>query len=112
MKHKYSAIQTAVDGIMFPSKKEAARYKQLVLLKAAGDITDFELQPKYELMPSFRHKATGAKIRAINYKADFLVTYPDGHQEIEDVKGMKTDVYDIKKKLFMNRYPELQIKEI
>jgi hypothetical protein len=58
------------------------------------------------------NKATGKKIASIKYKADFLVTYADGHQEIEDVKGFSTPVYKLKKRMFMIKYPDLYIKEV
>lgn len=112
MKSKYGAKKTQVDEIVFDSRAEAKRYRELMLLKRTGEVTEVELQPSYVLMPGFKHKATGKRVQAITYKADFLVTYADGHQEIEDVKGMKTPVYSLKKKLFMHAYPDLQIKEI
>lgn len=112
MTHKYGAIATSVNGIKFPSKAEAKRYRELMLLKRAGVVTDVQLQPTYELIPKFIHTATGEKVSATKYKADFLVTYKDGHQEIEDVKGYLTPVYKLKKRMFMNAYPNLQIKEI
>lgn len=111
MTHKYRAVKTEVDGVIFDSKKEAKRYQELMLLKRAGEVTEVQLQPEYILMPKFRHKATGEAVRAIKYKADFLVTYADGHQEIEDVKGMRTEIYSMKRKLFMHKYPELIIRE-
>lgn len=48
----------------------------------------------------------------MEYVADFKVTYADGRVEIIDCKGMKTEAYKIKKKLFEYRYPELTIKEV
>lgn len=112
MTHKYRAVKTVVDGIEFPSKREANRYRELMLLKRAGIVKEIELQPAYELMPGFTHPATGQRVRPIKYKADFLVTYEDGRQEIEDTKGMRTPEYLLKKKLFMHKYPSLQIKEV
>lgn len=112
MKSKYGAKKTRVDEIIFDSRAEAKRYRELMLLKCAGEVTEVELQPSYVLMPGFKHKATGKRVQAITYKADFLVTYADGHQEIEDVKGFINQVYALKKKLFMHAYPDLQIKEI
>lgn len=109
---KYGAKRTQVDGISFDSRAEAQRYSELMLLKRAGVVTEIELQPSYVLMPGFKHKATGERVQAITYKADFLVTYADGHQEIEDVKGFKTATYLLKKKLFMNLHPDLYIKEV
>ena len=112
MNHKYRAVKTEVDGVVFDSKKEARRYGELLLLKRAGEVTDIQLQPEYLLMEGFTHKASKARIRPIKYKADFLVTYADGRQEIEDVKGFVNQTYALKKKLFMARYPDLTIKEI
>ncbi|MEK5469322.1 DUF1064 domain-containing protein [Paenibacillus sp. FSL R7-0210] len=112
VRSKYGAKKTQVDGIRFDSKAEAQRYRELMLLKHAGEVTDIVLQPSYVLMPGFKHEATGERVQAIRYKADFLVTYADGHQEIEDVKGVKTEVYRIKKKLFMHLHPDLYIKEV
>lgn len=109
---KYGAIKTTIEGITFDSQKEAHRYRELLLLKSAGEVTEIVLQPEYELIPGFTHKATGKRIRPMRYKADFLVTYADGHQEIEDVKGFVNQTYALKKKLFMARYPDLTIKEI
>lgn len=109
---KYGAKKTQVDNINFHSQAEAKRYRELMLLKRAGEVVEVVLQPSYVLMPGFRHKATGKRVQPITYKADFLVTYADGHQEIEDVKGVQTEVYRIKKKLFMNLHPDLYIKEV
>jgi hypothetical protein len=99
MTHKYGAKKTEVDGIWFDSKAEAGRYKELKLLQAAGEIVRFELQPKFVVIPAYRHPVTKKKIAATHYSADFRVYYPDGRVEVEDVKGYKTPVYALKKKL-------------
>ncbi|MBY9081218.1 DUF1064 domain-containing protein [Paenibacillus sp. HN-1] len=112
MTHKYHAVKTVVDGVSFDSKREANRYRELLLLKRAGVVKDVQLQPEYELMPGFTHHASGKRIRPTKYIADFLITYADGHQEIEDTKGVRTEAYNLKKKMFMHRYPDLQIKEV
>ncbi len=36
--------------------------------------------------------------------ADFVVLYPNGRYVVEDAKGVKTDVYKIKKKLMKETY--------
>lgn len=95
---KYKAIKTIVDGNTFDSKKEALRYNELKLLQRAGIIKSFSCQPEFILQDGYRRK-DGKKIRAIKYIADFKVEYPDGHIEIEDSKGMETDVFKIKRKL-------------
>ncbi len=101
--HKYNAKKTVVDGIKFDSRKEAERYKELKALERVGKIDMLELQPRFELQESFKHK--GKTIRKIEYVADFL--YRDLSTlelVVEDVKGVKTDVYKIKKKLFLKHY--------
>ena len=103
--HKYNATKTEVDGIKFDSKAEARRYKELKLLESVGDISKLELQPKYELQESFTHN--GKRIRSINYVADFFYLDKDGNKIVEDVKGLKTDVYLLKKKMFQKKYPDL-----
>lgn len=108
--HKYGARKTVIDGYTFDSKAEANYYRQLKLLQKAGEVKQIELQPTYELQPKF--KRHGKSVQSINYKADFLVTYADGRQEIIDVKGHRTSVYLLKKKMFEFRYPDLQIVEV
>lgn len=110
-RHKYGARKTTVDGITFDSQAEANYYCQLKLLQRAGEINDIELQPKFELIPGYKHPATGNKIRATYYIADFKVTYADGRTEIIDVKGLRTEVYKLKKRMFEYKYG-IPIKEV
>ena len=109
---KYHNIKISVDGIKFDSKLEAERYEQLKILERAGVIRDLELQPEYELIPSFRKN--GKTWRKTVYKADFrYILCDDDKTIIEDVKGSTaviTDVFRLKQKLFEYRYPELTIK--
>lgn len=108
--NKYNAKKTTVDGIMFDSRKEADYYCELKMLKMAGIVKDFELQVPYELQPKYRHN--GKAIRAITYIADFRVTYTDGHVEIVDVKGVRTDAYKLKKRLLLYQHPDMIFKEV
>lgn len=108
---KYFSRKTVVDGISFDSKKEANRYCELKMLERAGKIKDLELQHQFVLQPPFRKN--GKLIRAITYVADF--TYYDLEKMknvVEDVKGYKTDVYALKKKIFEYQYPDLTIIEV
>lgn len=94
---KYHAKKTEVDGIMFASKKEAQRYCQLRLLERAGEISDLQIQVPYIL---FEKNEYG---RQIKYIADFV--YLDNDRVIvEDCKGMRTDVYKLKKRMLAERY--------
>lgn len=93
---KYNAKKTLVNGIRFDSKKEAERYQQLMLLQKAGKIAGLKLQEEFVLQNAFT-TVWGERIRAITYRADFTYTQ-DGVRYVEDVKGMKTPVYQLKKK--------------
>ncbi len=104
-KHKYHAKKTEVDGHNFDSKKEAEYYQELKLRKRAGDIKDFELQPEFVLQDKIPEK----KLRAIKYRADFKVFHTDGRVEIVDIKGFETAEFKLKKKMFLARYPDLEL---
>jgi|SRR5699024_8827644 len=102
-KSKFNNKKIEVDGYIFDSHLEAKYYKELKLRKKAGDILFFRLQPKYLLQPSFIKD--GTKYRKIEYIADFEVHHLDGSIEVVDVKGVKTNVFRIKEKMFHKRYP-------
>lgn len=105
IRSKYEAKKTLVDGVVFDSKKEAARYQELKLLEKAGGIKDLSLQPNFLLQDKF--KCQGKTHRKIEYIADFqYYIIKDKKWVIEDVKGFKTDVYKLKKKLFLKKYGE------
>lgn len=106
---KYHNKKTECDGIIFDSKREAARYKELKILLTAGEISDLRLQVPYELVPVFK---VGSEIfRATKYVADFVYRDKDGNEVIEDSKGMRTDVYKLKKKLMAYIY-HIVIQEV
>ena len=109
LRSKYGNIKTKVDGIEFDSKKEAAFYMELKVREKAGEVKDITLQPRFELQPKF--DKDGTHYRKIEYVADFMYE-EDGKIIVVDVKGKKTDVYKLKRKLFEYQYPELTIKEI
>lgn len=107
-KSKYHAQKTVLDGIKFDSKKEANRYAELKLLERAGKIRDLQRQVRVELVPPFN--CDGKHFRGIYYVVDFTYTDSDGSDVWEDVKGMKTPVYLLKRKLVAYRYQKI-IKE-
>ena len=121
-KSKYGANKPEVDGITFDSRKEARRYSQLKLMERAGAISDLQLQVKFILIPAQREPSTfgkrgGIKLgklieRECSYIADFVyLDTSTGKTIVEDAKGMKTEVYKIKKKLMLYVYG-VQIKEV
>lgn len=98
---KYHAKKTVVDGITFDSKREADRYLVLKSMEEDGTIEDLRRQVRYELIPAF--DVDGRHFRPVFYVADFVYV-EDGMEVVEDVKGMRTDVYRLKSKLFARRY--------
>lgn len=103
---KYHNKFTYVGSIKFHSAKEAERYIRLLDLQKKGYIDNLVLQKRFELIP--KQKA----VRPCYYYADFV--YDDlrtGKTIVEDVKGIRTDVYKIKKKL-MKFIHNIDITEI
>ena len=97
------------DGIVFDSIVEMKFYKEYVLPKHEnGEILEYEMQKQYELQPKFSYM--GKSVRAINYVADYVITYADGHTEVIDIKGQETSDFKIKKKLFEYKYPDTIFK--
>ena len=107
-KPKYHNVKTIVNGIVFDSKKEANRYKELLLLQKAGIITDLKRQVRYTLVPSFN--LNKKRYRETSYIADFVYK-ENGKDIVEDTKGFRTDIYKIKKKLMAYIY-QIEIREI
>jgi len=111
LQNKYRNQRTVVDGITFASKKECLRYAELKLLETAGYINDLTLQPRFPLI------VMNVKIGV--YVGDFCYNQTTGGVStgistvnvVEDVKGIKTPVYRLKKKLVKALYG-IEIKEI
>jgi|SRR5208282_6890815 len=85
----------------FASKKEAARYAELLLLQSAGEIRNLRTQVRYEIIP----KQDGE--RAAHYVADFVYDTPIGGWDVqmtvvEDAKGFRTADYVLKRKLMLH----------
>lgn len=108
---KYGARKIEVDGIHFDSFAEAKYYKDLKILKSSKQIKNFDLQPKFVLLDKFKDN-TGKLQRAITYTADFIIEHNDGTLEVVDVKGMITQQYTLRKKMFLHRYPYYQFSEV
>lgn len=100
-KSKYSSAKTDIDGIRFDSKKEAEFYAELKLRERAGEISHLRLQPRYLLQEAFKHE--GKQYREMEYVADFEYI-ENGETVVVDVKGFKTAIYMLKKKLFLYKY--------
>ena len=110
MVRKYHNKKVEYDGYTFDSIREKNYYIKLKLLEKAGKIKELELQKEFELQPSF--KLNNKTSRKITYRADFTYkTTEDDKLHVVDVKGFRTDVYRLKKKLFEYKY-RIEIEEI
>lgn len=97
------AKPTWVDGIRFASQAESKRYSALRLLERAGVIHSLEVQPVFPL--DVVNPRTGEVIQVGIYKADFrYVETAHDWPVVEDVKGMKTVVYRLKKRMVEGQY--------
>lgn len=102
---KYHNQKVTVDGITFDSVKEMARWHELRLMERAGEITGLVRQVRIEIIPKTK------LYRAVSYVADFVYfDKREGKTVYEDVKGMQTEVYKLKKKLLYWRHG-IEIKE-
>jgi hypothetical protein len=101
-RNKYGNHKVEIDGHKFDSKLEARYYNELKLLKQAGEIKGFSLQPKFELQPNY--KRGNKTIRKITYSADFKVEHIDGEIEIIDIKGHITKEFALKRKMLEYKY--------
>lgn len=117
---KYGNKMIYEDGEVFDSKKEYRRWKELILLFKAGEISKLQRQVKYTLIPSQREPdirgprggiRPGKLIeREVSYIADFVYTDKAGQIVVEDCKGLRTKEYIIKRKLMLHEYG-IRIKE-
>ena len=105
--NKYHNIKSEYKGIMYDSRKECKRARDLDILQRGGLIEGLERQKKFVLQEGYVNNK-GEKIREIGYFADFY--YYDKIKNVwvaEDTKGMRTDVYKIKKKIFEYKFPDI-----
>ena len=101
---KYGNKKTE-DG--FDSKAERDHYHTLLLAQhetvPSRRVVSIERQVKFELIPAQRIGGKSAEL-ACAYVADFRVVYGDGRVEVQDVKGVRTPDYVIKRKLMLWRH--------
>lgn len=127
---KIKHIKTTIDGITFDSKMESQYYLYLKELKAKGIVESFRLQPEFILQDKFmivdgqvifgedpnfnkiKRQTKAPTVQAIKYISDFEVVYADGHIEIVDPKGIATADFELKRKMFMCKFPDKQLKVV
>jgi hypothetical protein len=101
---KYRNVRVKLDGHTFDSKREAVRYGELKILQDSGRIAGLKIHPHFPIA------VDGQAVCC--YVADFA--YDDLEKDcytVEDVKGVKTAVYLLKKKLVKAKYG-MQIQEV
>lgn len=113
-RQKYGAMPTVIDGIRFASKAEARRYGELRMLEKAGEISELELQPKFELKAQLTTGTVIGAAKALtgqypvigHYIGDFRYRDKFGNQIVEDVKSpaTRTALYRWKCKHVMAQY--------
>ena len=124
---KYHNRKITVDGITFDSKREYARYCELVLLEKAKKISNLRRQVKFVLIPAQYEKSNEKYKKGENkgklkrgtllerecaYIADFVyIDNETGKKVVEDTKGMRTKDYIIKRKLMLATYG-IKINEV
>lgn len=117
---KYGAKKVEYDGMVFDSKRECRRYKELEILQQIGAISELRTQVKFVLIPAQREADTVGKRggiikgnlieREVSYIADFVYVEND-KTVVEDAKGMRTPEYILKRKMMLYFYG-IRIKEV
>lgn len=99
---KFGNKLTTVDGRLFHSKREASRYIELKVLEKAGAIRNLECQVPVKVDINGKH--------CFKWIADFV--YFEGQDRIwEDVKGYRTSVYKLKKRV-LEAHLGVKIREV
>lgn len=108
---KYHNRKTTVDGVTYDSRREAERSIELRLMERAGRITNLRRQVRFEVIPTLYVDGRVAERKTV-YVADFVYTdAKTGEAVVEDVKGIRTKEYKLKRKLMLEKYG-IQIREI
>lgn len=108
--NKYCNEPTTVDGIKFPSRKEANRWQELKLLERAGEIVVLQRQVPFVICDKCTTRS-GKVQPARKYVADFVYRDKHGRMVVEDAKGYRTAVYSLKKALMLWIYG-IEIQEV
>ena len=106
---KYHNKKVEYNGMKFDSRKEYAYYTKLKLLEQVGEISALKRQVPFLLLETV--KLNDKTYRQTKYIADFTYLDKNGKLHVIDVKGVKTQVYQLKKKLMAWKYG-IEIEEI
>ena len=97
-KAKFRNVRVEYDGIKFDSQRECAHYQELKMLESAGEISQLRGHPR-------DFTITINNQRICRYEPDFIF-YDElqGRFRIQDVKGVVTALFKLKKKLVEATY--------
>jgi hypothetical protein len=116
-KYKNNKVSRIVgkDTYVFDSQLEAKYFDKLVLRLKAGQIEQLIVQPEFVLQDSVKVVTNKTKqgyitLKAIKYIADFKFI-ENGKTIVVDAKGYETDVYKLKKKLFIAKMCDFGVDE-
>lgn len=104
---KYRNEPMVLEGLRFDSKREAARFAELRMAIAAGEIRDLEVHPRFPLI--VREQDCGTYIGDFAY-----IDVKTGERVVEDVKSAATrklPTYRLKCRLLWALYG-LRVREI
>lgn len=107
---KYGNTKVVDKGITFDSKAEHKRWMHLVLLQRAGEIRGLAMQVPFELIPA-QKRPSGGNERPTVYLADFVYVDHRGVRVVEDVKGVVTPEFRLKRKLMLHVHG-IEVKEV
>jgi hypothetical protein len=106
---KYHNRKVLDDGIKFDSLMEHRRYLDLKLMIKAGIIRDLHVHPAFKLQDKYFSTSQRKNIPAIIYTADFSYL-EDSRVVVEDVKGIKTVAFNLKRRMFEYKYPGINFR--
>lgn len=127
-KSKYHSKKITRDGMTFDSLKEYRKFRELLLLEKAGEITDLQRQVEFELIPAqYEEIPTGEVYKrgeqkgqpkmkrvclelSVKYIADFVYK-ENGKTIVVDTKGFRTKDYILKRKMMLY-FHGIKIKEV
>jgi hypothetical protein len=107
---KWGNHKVMADDMVWDSMAELARYRELQMLQAGGDISALRVKPVYVLAPAV--KLDGRRRPPIRYIPDF--DYQErGELVVEDVKGATANdpYYRLKRHLMRGVY-DIEVREV
>lgn len=108
--NKFGNTRTEYNGVVYDSKAEADKARELDLLVKAGDIDFYLRQVNFPLPGGINYRAD-----FVTYKAQWIAGPPIDRThtwtiEVIEVKGFSTKEWKLKQKLFKQTYPNLTLR--